>query len=273
MTSHELANPPDWVTSEAKSGLADSHVVFIGIGDPASYIASGIEALIADAPAVITVVSPGLPAKWNETKWSEIHFEVAEDHRIDASAEEFLDVLAGAYIRRVLARIKQAVEGTPRREDAIRRVEESIFLESSVFMLLWFRAAAVPREQGPVVSSNTAAIAMMAIGCIGQNMPSFSDGARVEIDGNPYVVLIEQRINSASRMRREAKDRLAQYLSDGGNLDAAPRFLISSTFGIRPIEGPVRDVVGSRGLNDVIDGPLAAIPVIVDADRVVQDEQ
>ena len=112
VTTAEVDSPADWVTHEVGARLADAHVLFVGIGDLAAYVRDRLSETVAAVgdPSHVRVVSPTIVTGWSTSEWAQILPTLPADHRIEMGADEFLDMLAGAYVRSFLADIAEAVQ-------------------------------------------------------------------------------------------------------------------------------------------------------------------
>jgi hypothetical protein len=75
ITSAQIDRPPVWAATEIEAGLAQATVVFVGIGDVASYVRRGLNRIVAElGPTVgqVFVVSPSIETGWDQSAWSEL---------------------------------------------------------------------------------------------------------------------------------------------------------------------------------------------------------
>lgn len=211
VTSEDLDCPPMWVRDEVNARLADSHVVFVGIGDVAGYVRSRIEeaAQAVGAGGAVYVVSPGITDGWEETQWADVLPDLPVEHRVGVSADEFLDSLAASCIRLVLREIAEAIDDQPETHEAFELVRNAFNECTSVCVLQWLRACAVPRVAGSSVLRQQAfASVLIAMGKLGQDGVQLLPRAQAQVNGSIYEVLIGLGTVSASRFRREAEARL-----------------------------------------------------------------
>jgi SIR2-like domain len=273
ITSGELANPPQWVREEMNARITDSHVVFVGTGDVAGYIKARIGEVIAAAGHVdhLFVVSPGIVAHWDHSQWAELIPNLPLANRIGMPADEFLDKLAGAYVRLNFIDVLAAVETDVPLREAIDRVKAAFDAETALRSLMWFRSVAVPARAGDSVFKEQAiATALIALGKLGQDGLKTTSPGRALAGDTEYHLLVGVGFQSAARLRREAEERLTEYLEKGGDLAEAPKFLVAGAVGGFSARGALpEDIVGVGDVADVLGGPLAASVDIVDANRVV----
>lgn len=274
ITTAEIDEPQEWVSNEVGARLADSHVVFVGIGDVAAYVREGIDGAVAAVGNSdnVRIVSPSISSGWATSEWATILPGLAADHRIGMGADEFLDVLAGAYIRQTLLDIDGALDDNPRLQNAFRKVKEPLELHHAVAVLTWLRAMAVPPTTGEsVVNSDNTAKALTALGLLAAGTVVITKDGAAHSETQRFVLLVALGLQTATRMRREADNRLAAYLADGGDAGTAPTFVAACPF---PIGGGLtnlpEDLVGTTAADDVLAGPASASAVLVDAAEVLR---
>ena len=109
ITSDDLFDPPAWARDAVNERLASCSVPFVGIGDIAGYVRNRVEEAVerVGAGGDVYVVGPGIVADWDNTHWAEVLPDLPDARRVEASADEFLDQLAGACIRRNLRDISE----------------------------------------------------------------------------------------------------------------------------------------------------------------------
>jgi hypothetical protein len=274
ITTAQVDEPEDWVTHEVGARLADSHVVFVGIGDVAAYVRDRLSETVAAVGDHdhVKVVSPTIATDWGASEWAQIVPDLPVDNRIEMTAEEFLDMLAAAYVRGFLSDIASAVDGDEKLRVASDRVVEQLEALCSVAALEWFRSTSVPRGHGsPVLSEQTMSTALLALGVLAAESLVIEEGGTAITSTQRLQLLVAIGLTPASRIRREAENRLAAFLSQGGNNSEQPEFLIACPFPLTPtLAGLPVDLTGPTATNDVLGGPLAATPVLIDAAEVLR---
>ncbi len=275
VTSADLGSPPAWARDELNARLADSHTVFVGIGDIAAYVAARIaEAKAAvGASGSLFVVSPGIRSNWKNSPWSSILPDLDEDRRIAATADEFLDHLAAAYVLRVFSEIERAVADQPRPRDAVDRSRRAFVQQSSLDALQWVRSCAVPPVPGQSVMRTAAfSQAMIALGVIaGSDDLEVRSGGVMCVRDESYELLVGVEVVGvgAPTFRREAEVRHAQRRERGEALDNSPTFLIAGALGrLRSDGGLPSDILDPFDSIDVVSGPLAGSLAFVHAEDV-----
>ena len=271
VTKEELSNPPDWARYEVNARLADSQTVFVGIGDIAGYVRNRInEASNAvGADGAVFVVSPGIRAKWDKSQWSQLLPELPEERRVEATSDEFLDHLAGAYVRSALNEIGEALKGEEELLVPFHVAKSAFELATSLEALRRLRTWAVKRAAGEsVLSQQSFARALIAVGVVcGNGLRFNSDGWAIGDEGD-YEVLVGVGSVSADDFRREAERRLVQYRSRGIAESDAPTFLVAGCLGrldkISKLKGSVVDQLDSF---DVVSGPTVIQPRFVHAEE------
>ena len=272
VSTNDLATPPVWARDEINNRLADSHAVFVGIGDVAGYVRVRIEEAInavGDRTAIY-VASPSIGEQWTESQWAQILPDLPEDHRLPMVADQFLDELAAACVRRKMRTIAEAIEDQVDTCEAFMRAVTAIDVVTSVDALRWLRASAVPRIAGTSVMDQQAfTLALVALGKLAGTSIEFLPNARARVDHEVYEVLVGVGNVTATRFRRDADARLIRYRSAGGDLSVAPTYLVAGSIGrLDASIGPQHDVLGGDDTMDLVAGPLAVGPRFLHAEDV-----
>lgn len=273
MTSAEVDAPPNWVRIEIGARLTDSHVVFVGIGDVAAYVRLRISEAVAAVGGAdhVRVVSPTISTDWANTEWASVLPTLAEEHRIEMFADEFLDMLAGAYIRQFLLDMDIALADNVPLQAALQTVVQPLEQLDALAVLEWLRSIAVPRNTGvSVLASEHTARVLVALGILAAGVLVMQKGGAARTPTQRFQLLVALGLQSASRMRREADNRLAAFLADGGHPDEQPTFLISCPFPqTAPLATLPGDLVGTAPSDDVLSGPLNVSAVLMNAAEVI----
>jgi hypothetical protein len=273
MTTDQLSNPPAWVHAEMGARLADSHVVFVGIGDVAGYVEVRIREAVETVRNVshVRVVAPDIASGWDGSAWAAIVPALEAEHRLEMTANEFLDLLAGAYVATALMDIRNLVTGSADREAAVDRFREAAGEMISLFMLHWFRGAAVRPSPGEtVVRSEAAAIAVIALGMLAAGPLTLEPGGSALSDAKRHQVLLAKPLQPRSELERDARHRMEHYIASSGTDEGAPTFVICG--GVGPLQTDVglpRDVIDEGNKNGMVEGPLVSSPTFVDGASIV----
>lgn len=274
ITTAEVDEPEEWIAHEMGARLADSHVVFVGIADVAAYVRDRLSETVAAIgdPDHVLVVGPTVAADWDTSEWALIIPDLPVNHRIEMAADEFLDMLAGAYVRAFLADIAGAVEDDDKLRAALSRVVQPLEQLCSVTALEWFRSTAVPRGHGvPVLAGESMATALLALGVLAAEPITIDERGAALTPTQRLQVLAAVGLAPASRFRREAENRLTAFLSRGGKDSEPPEFLVACPFPLTsPLVGLPVDLMGNTATDDVLGGPLASTPVLIDAAEVLR---
>lgn len=274
ITTAQVNDPEDWVRHEMGARLAGSHVVFVGIGDVAAYVRDRLSETVAAVgdPDHVRVVSPTIATDWDNSEWAHIVPYLPVDHRIEMAAAEFFDMLAAAYVRGFLSDIATAVDEDDKLRVALDRVVQPLEELCSVAALEWFRSTAVPRGHGvPVLAGQSMSTALLALGILAAESLTIEKGGTALASTQRLQLLVAIGLTPASRIRREAEYRLAAFLSQGGNDSEQPEFLVACPFPLTAsLAGLPVDLMGPTATDDVLGGPLAATPVLIDAAEVLR---
>ncbi len=273
VTTDELRNPDQWVKDEVNSRLARSYVVFLGIGHIADYVQIGLDHAVSAVPDLLThvrVVFPGADGGWEQSGWASLVDTLPTEHRISATADEFLDQLAVAYIRLAFAEHDYALRDCDEHREALARLVAALEEGSALAALEWIRSTCVPRLPGKsALGSGEANRGFVAVGVLAAGQLVAEPGGVMVGNGQRYQLLISTKLQPVSSVTREAARRLEGFLAQGGDPGHAPIFVVSASLPVGYDLVADGDLVGVRGSDDVIDGPISSIPDIRDAWEVV----
>ena len=268
ISTSQLENPPAWVVTEANARLVDSYIAFVGVGDVAGYMRQSVmQAIEAVGDEHVRVVSRSAKEHWNDSAWSQIIPDLAEDNKIGETSNEFLDAIACAYVLGVLQGIVEAFGDNPLHAPALERIRDAMLQCTALWLLRWFRSSAVAPLQGQsAIATPEAARAVLALGTIqGDLQLVLEPRGHATIGDSRYSVVIAMGLQSESRLRREAQNRLQAARSIAGRAVDSPTFLISAAVPLHAQSDSLgHDVIGLGGEDDVLDGPLNSVPTIVD---------
>lgn len=269
LTSAHLNTPPQWVTDQTRARLGNAVVVFVGIGDVAGYVEQRLKEAIADVGNVdnIRVVSPGIVAGWNGSQWSALVPNLADAHRIAATADEFLEKLGAAYVHLTLADLAAGLEEEAEVAAAFGEAASALRKHDSLTMLGWTRGAGVVAKGGSsVLNTESMAEAIAALGKLAGADFKITKDSIIETPNGQIEILAAIGVASASRLRREAQNRLDRHVSRG---DPQPTFLIGGGIGWTAAQTLPADILGEGDATDVIEGPMHAEPTILRASEVL----
>ncbi|MGC5172099.1 SIR2 family protein [Microbacterium sp. DT81.1] len=269
VTSAHLAAPPQWVIDETRHRLGAATVAFVGIGDIAGYVRLRIAEAISGVGAIenIRVVSPGIVTGWTSSPWAELIPDLAATQRIAATADEFLEQLGRAYVLGVLGDIALEFADHPNFLAAVRNAQASITANDALRILVWARRAAVMPHAGVAVfDSESMTVILCALGVLLPGGFYLDASGTVRAPETYLQILVSSGRASASRMQREAQNRLSAARTEGREV---PRFLVAG--GIGWGLGPTlpADILDEGRGDDVLDGPLNQRPDIQRAEDVL----
>lgn len=271
ITTVHLDAPPAWVVDETRAKLGNAVVAFVGIGDIAGYLKKRLAEAIADVGNVdnIRVISPGIVNGWEASQWSELVPGLDIEHRIPASADLFLERLAAAYVHLILGDLAAHVADEPAVADGFNAGAAAIRKHDALTVLAWTRRSGVVCAAGTsVINSGPMTEAIAALGKLaGPDFKITRDWTVTNAaEDKHFEVLTSVGATSASRLRREARNRLEQHLARG---IPAPKFLIGGGIGSHATEDSPVDMIGGGDVADVVDGPANAQPAILYAREVL----
>ena len=248
ITSDDLSDPPAWARDAVNERLASCSVVFVGIGDIAGYVRKRVEEAVerVGAGRNVYVVGPGIVAGWDSTHWADVLPDLSDERRVEASADEFLDQLAGACIRRNLGDISERLADAEAERTAFDISRSALEHRTSLEGLRWLRRCAFQRSPGKSATQEQAfTSAMIALGMLGKEAAENGDpdlaippvrssrhvGARAVIGQLAYEVLVAIGPVTGSKFQRESASRLQRLRSEGDDPSDDPVFLIAGAVG------------------------------------------
>ena len=271
VTSSDLEAPPSWARDEVNARLSNSQTVFVGIGDIAGYVRRRIEEAeeAIGTDGALFVVAPNIDEIWAESQWAEILPNLTERCRISTTSDEFLDDLAGAYVRRMLRGISEDLIDDPAIQGLFDRARWAFEQQGSIEALNWLRCCATPRLPGTSAANEQAfSTAFIALGRLSEGAAlDFLPNGRVVAGEVEYEALVVRGTATVSRMRRAASDRLVRLRQKGCDESTDPTFLVSGAKGdVVDAKVTPRDVLDDSDVRDVVGGPLTTVPRIVRAE-------
>lgn len=270
ITGRDLEEPPLWVRDAVNARLADSVVVFVGIGDVAGYVRKRIDEAtraVGD-PGSVFVVSPSVRDRWSGSAWSEVTPDLPEDRRIGTTSDEFLDQVAAACVRRLLQEITEAIADEVAMSDCFERARSGLEKLTSAQVLRWSRSCLVPKSPGTsAMRSQAFPVAMAALGALGGEQDvTFTAGGCANAGDEEFEILIPSGLMGASSFRREADSRVIERRS-AGDTTAPPTFMLAGALGrVEQVDDLPTSVLDNLEPDDVMTGPLAVSPQFVHAE-------
>lgn len=271
LTTADLSAPPRWVLDETRARLGNSTVVFIGIGSVASYVRLRIEEAVQDVSGIanVRVVSRRIDEEWEKSGWAQIVPNLSHDHRYAESADAFLERLAAAFLMLMLIDTETALSGDEILADRFKMSSKALKKYDPLTLLRWFRhAAVVPHSGSSVVTAPNTVKGLTALGTLAGE--DFAIGPRgvVSSPNGSFEMIVAVDIQTKTRMRREAQDRLDRHRSLG---EVAPTFVLAGEVG-SPSSGSaglLPDVIGLGDPLDIVGGPGNVSPTIKWAEEVL----
>ena len=279
LTSEDLSTPPRWVKDQTHARLGSAVVVFMGIGDVAGYVKERIIEAISEVGSVdnIRVVAPDIVENWGKSQWSGVAPDLHDDYRIPATADLFMEQLAGAYIVVQLGGFGLTLASDGGIAAAFDAVRTSLLKNDPLTILQWARRTDVqPRAGRSILGTSEMATALTALGHLTGANARLKRDQVIETDDGLIEVLISTQVVPARRIIQEAENRLQEYASRG---DPYPLFLVAGGIGWPPVNRSDEalakrsilpsDILDVSDATDILDGPRALTPIIRRADEVL----
>lgn len=269
VTSDHLDTPPAWVQEQTHARLGSAVVVFIGIGDVAGYVRRRIEDAISYVGSIgnIRVVAPGIDSNWEQSQWNSVASTLQTDHKISATADDFMEHLAAAYI---MARFDEHTSGLSGGDlaDDLAGARAGLSQSDSLTVLQWARSVDInPRAGEAVFKSPELGKALVALGRFAGDTARLRYDHVIDTDKGPVEVLVATQTTSPRRLVEAAENRLHEHAHRG---EAHPLFLVAGGVGplVKPVSLP-KSIMNDQDETDIVDGPTALVPDIIHADEVI----
>lgn len=270
LSSDHLDNPPQWVHEQTHARLGSAVVVFIGIGDVAGYVRRRITEAIHEVGSVenIRVVAPGIVANWEDSQWETVAPDLAEDHKIPATADHFMEKLASAYIMGRLGEHSLSLSSDEDLAADFAGAQAAILRSEPLTILQWVRTVDINPQPGEaVLKSSELGKALVALGHLAGQSAQLQYNHIFDTAQGPVEVLIATQTVSARRLFQAAENRLHDHASRG---EAHPMFIVAGGIGRVPKPDFLPDsILGDTDDMDIVDGPTALLPNIRHADEVL----
>jgi len=277
ITSEQLVGPPLWAEDAFMAKLRGATAAFIGIGDVADYAKRRITQLTAELPGLdvdIFVVSPHIVSEWEGSVWAELLPELEDGHRVERSADAFLDELARVWAADLVETLEQLSDGfTGAHATGMRNLAESLGALCGPEVIGSIRTAAFRQRFGrSVLRSAEAHQALLALGILSGDADAtpelFTDG-RCRIGDDDYELVILAEAVEATAARAEAFRR-AERLAGQGRIGQEATFLVAGVVA-GPLNQPTAPDLGDGRVeaDDIFMGPRGIAVHFVSAPEIV----
>lgn len=156
ITRAQLERPGLWVETRFEAELARSTMVFVGIGDIAGYAQLQIKRLAELVePARVRVVSLSIDEGWDESAWRGVLPDLAQEHRLPISAEDFFDQLAREWVMGLVRSVRQ--DEQPDLRACLEAVSAAFVKFTAAEACSWLRRAAIGWAVGESVARSAEA--------------------------------------------------------------------------------------------------------------------
>lgn len=283
ITPDQLKDPGLWTSTHFTSELAQSTMVFVGIGDIADYAQESIKNLaVLVGHARIRVVSPNIDRDWEDTSdereiggWKKLFSDLPADRRLPFTAESFFDQLAREWVMTLLRTVGGTIN--PAFTESLGAVESSFARLTAAEALKWLRRSAVGWEVGDsVVRSPSAATAMEAIAILASRdrsaAPNFTRRSAFFLGERCIEVILLQPRQTSSDVEAAALERARSVASRRG-----PQSEVTVLVSAASMRGRARHVVEAVNVmdpdapvDDLIDGPASVSVNLLFADDLLR---
>lgn len=255
-TTHQLANPPRWVHEQTHALLGSAVVVFIGIGDVAPYVKQRILEAIHEVGSIenIRVVSPSIVTGWDTNQWKSVAPTLSDQDKIAATADEFMEKFATAYIIKRLS--EHALTAGDTLAADLDDAKVGLFKSDPLKVLQWSRTVDInPRVGESTLKSPAFGEALIALGHLTGNSAELKNSHTFDTDQGRIELLVSTQTVPTRRLVEVAENRLHGHISRG---ESPPTFLVAGGIGqILQPESLPQSIFGETDQTDIVDGPLS----------------
>ncbi len=280
VTSRQLAETPIWASTEMEAKLSHASVVFVGIGDVAPYVAVRLQKLVELLGSVqnVSVVSRSIVSRWDESQWASVVEDLAESHKIESSAEDFLDDFLRAWVLHCFDRLTAISTGLADAAltTALHALLDTLRSANAPQVLGWLRRSALGMPAGTSAAHHSrtheALLALAAltagdsIAQVPHAGPARSSKGQVDLHIQPGV--------SGPEAAKAARARVQTYRTDGLlEPDELVTVLCSGQIGpLAPSthEQLEQDVAGAEEVGNVLSGPAVGPVKLLAAHSVLE---
>lgn len=283
ITPDQLQSPGLWTRTHFASELAQSTMVFVGIGDIADYAQESIKQLAGLVDhARIRVVSPDIDRDWEEPDdereiggWKKLLSDLPEDRRLPLTAEKFFDQLAREWVMTLLRKVGGSISAALK--EPFQTVESAFVHLTAAEALKWLRRSAVDWDVGEsVVRSASAETAMEAIAILASRdlaaTPTFTRGSAFFLGERRIEVVLFRPRKTSSDVETAALERARSVASRRG-----PQSEVTVLVSAASMRGRARQVVEAADVVDpdapvdgLIDGPASVSVNLIFADELLR---
>ena len=249
LTRAQLADPPKWASTEFAAKVSTSSVVFVGLGDIASYAKHRVRELIDSVHNVdhLHVVSP-IRSNWEHTEWQALTPGLPDENKTEKPPTSFLTGWrARGFLSPSWGASSQArASGNEQVLSAATVMITSFGTVDALSYIQWLRVSALLWPAGISVVHATAThtgLLALAVLSSGNLVPSEVGQAPI-LESGETIELIISHGRWAGDIRREAQRRSMAARGERGTLASDARFLSSGHRGLLPETIEVDDITG-----------------------------
>jgi hypothetical protein len=289
ISSEDLSeHAPLWTQHAFRERLRGKTAVFIGIGDVAEYAQQRLAELREELDnnpeggqdLDIWVVSPTIRDGWSGSRWAELVPDLAEERKIQMTADEFLDHLGRRWLREALEDLERLAGESlpPELEPSLRAIRAAFGAGGAARALRWCRRAALGQEVGRAVAfCDGLKEALMAFAMLARSVGAVEvvlrDPAAFVLGSTRVEALIACEAVSPSKVRDRARQR-AEVLANQGAIDGRATFLVSGSVPGRLDNDPDVELdltVGESAPDDLVAGASGVSLSFLRADAMLAE--
>ena len=278
ITSSQLDETPVWAVASVNAMLSTSTVVFVGIGDVASYVQVRIVQLLDDLPDVrhVVVVWPHAQSKWSSSAWATLVPRLEEDQKYQMDAASFTGELLRAWVASAMASLRAATATSGSAlANATRSLSEGLEQQDAGEVLRWLRRSVAFIEVGKSALHNPhIENAMIALASLAEGS-TFDLATDTPLKaGEAYFDLCVSPTNRpGTDMSRRAFEQVRRYRQSGAlSPNDTVTVVVSGHFGPLGPKDPdlfATDLIGEGEPGDVLAPPQDQTTRVLSAHQVM----
>jgi hypothetical protein len=267
VTTAQLDTPPVWTATAIAAGLAQATVVFLGIGDIASYVQRGLNQIVAELGPMdhVAVVSPSIETRWDASNWASLLPSLTEDRRWSFTGAEFAHGLLAAWVNAALSQVRAsaATMAIPALPAAFDRLHATLRSHDADRVLSWLRRshfAPVPGTSVARAGRTEEILLALALHTEASPLAEVPVQGPVRVPSGPLDLLIAGDHTSGVAAADEAIRRADQY-RQSGLLGPAERLTVICAGHMGPLQATATSALPSDVIDNADDSIVAGAAV------------
>lgn len=247
ITSHQLDNPPVWVSSLIQAELVQDTVVFLGVGTVTLNLDRSLKET-ADSTAAenIWIVDPGIGHSDHKMPWESLDPPVQANQTLAIDANAFLDDLASGYVQMAFDHILSGHDDSTDLSHYLSLAISQLRTSDVESILVWAGHVGTDISPGQSVLKLDAFVQLLA--AIGKLTDGDFDIDKIgfaRTSSGDYRPRIVQGSKPWPAILRDIRDEIEQLADRGMDRSAGYDFLVAGAIGSMPhLDHLTHDIAG-----------------------------